>query len=92
MEYLLLIYENQQRFAQGFDPAELKEYGAFGQQHASSIKGGHALEPTTAAARLVDPSVGSVRKSGGRGAREFRAVLADGSTSPEADCGPARPG
>jgi hypothetical protein len=52
MEYLLLIYENQQRYAQGFDPAELKEYGAFGQQHASSIKGGHALQPTTTGATV----------------------------------------
>ena len=46
MQYLLLIYEDESRFATGYDPAELAEYGALGQQFASSIKGGHALEPT----------------------------------------------
>ena len=49
MQFLLLIYENEQRFATGFNPAEMQEYEAFGQQHASAIKGGNALEPTTAA-------------------------------------------
>jgi hypothetical protein len=49
MQFLLLIYENEQRFASGFNPAEMQEYEAFGQQHASAIKGGNALEPTTAA-------------------------------------------
>ena len=46
MEYLLLIYEDEKRFANGFDPAELNEYRAFGKDHASAIKGGHALKPT----------------------------------------------
>jgi hypothetical protein len=49
MQYLLLIYENEQRFSKGFDPAELTEYRAFGTQHASAIKGGHALQPTRTA-------------------------------------------
>lgn len=49
MQFLLLIYENEQRFASGFNPAETQEYEAFGQQHASAIKGGNALEPTSAA-------------------------------------------
>jgi hypothetical protein len=31
MQFLLLIYENEQRFASGFNPAEMKEYEAFGQ-------------------------------------------------------------
>jgi hypothetical protein len=49
MQFLLLIYENEQRFASGFNPAEMQEYETFGQQHASAIKGGNALQPTTAA-------------------------------------------
>ncbi len=52
MEYLLLIYEEEKRF-QGLGPDELKtemgEYGAFGTELAGAIKGGHALQPTTAA-------------------------------------------
>ena len=47
MQFLLLIYENEQRFASGFNPGEMQEYEAFGQQHASAIKGGNALQPTT---------------------------------------------
>src|SRR5262245_54907761 len=49
MQYLLLIYENEKRFAQGFDEAEMKEYGAFGTEFAKAIKGGNGLQPTTAA-------------------------------------------
>jgi hypothetical protein len=49
MQFLLLIYENEQRFSSGYDPAELQEYRAFGEQHADAIKGGNALEPTGAA-------------------------------------------
>lgn len=49
MQYLLLIYEDESRFAQGFPEAEFAEYGAFGQKHAAEIKGGNALQPTMAA-------------------------------------------
>lgn len=49
MQFLLLIYENEKRFASGFDPGEMQEYETFGQQHASAIKGGNALQPTTEA-------------------------------------------
>jgi hypothetical protein len=28
MQFLLLIYENEQRFASGFNPAEMEEYAA----------------------------------------------------------------
>ena len=49
MQFLLLIYENEERFASGFDPAEMQEYHTFAQQHASAIKGGNALQPTTEA-------------------------------------------
>jgi len=49
MQFLLLIYENEQRFASGYDPAEFQEYHTFGQQHATAIKGGNALQPTATA-------------------------------------------
>jgi hypothetical protein len=49
MQFLLLIYENKKRFASGFDPAEMQEYQTSGKQHASAIKGGNALQPTTEA-------------------------------------------
>ncbi len=49
MKYLLLIYENEKRFADGYDPKELEEYRAVGAEHASIIKGGHALQPTSTA-------------------------------------------
>jgi hypothetical protein len=49
MQYLLLIYEDEKRFAKGFPEAEFAEYGAFGQKNAGAIKGGHALQPTSTA-------------------------------------------
>ncbi|HWW50325.1 MAG TPA: YciI family protein [Verrucomicrobiae bacterium] len=49
MEYLLLIYEDEKRFSQGYPQAEMKEYQDFGREHATAIKGGHALQPTRAA-------------------------------------------
>ncbi len=49
MEYLLLIYENENRFSQGYPEAELGEYRAFGEEFAGAIKGGHALQPTRTA-------------------------------------------
>jgi hypothetical protein len=49
MQYLLLIYENESRFHNGFEEMELAEYGAFGKKNASAIKGGHALQLTPAA-------------------------------------------
>ncbi|HSB18907.1 MAG TPA: YciI family protein [Anaeromyxobacteraceae bacterium] len=49
MEYLLLIYENEKRFAKGYPDAEMQEYRAFGQQFAKAIQGGHALQPTATA-------------------------------------------
>ena len=55
MEYLLLIYENEKRWAKAgkaeFD-AELAEYQAFGKEFAKAIKGGNALQPTSAAATV----------------------------------------
>jgi hypothetical protein len=49
MQYLLLIYEDEKRFSQGYDPAEMGEYMAFGKEFATAIKGGNALQPTTTA-------------------------------------------
>jgi hypothetical protein len=34
MQYLLLIYDNEKRFSQGYRDAELDEYRAFGQEFA----------------------------------------------------------
>jgi hypothetical protein len=52
MEYLLMIYEDEKRFSQGYDPAELAEYQAFGKEFAHAIKGGKALQPTKTAATV----------------------------------------
>ncbi|MGA8037521.1 MAG: YciI family protein [Candidatus Acidiferrales bacterium] len=52
MEYLLLIYENEKRFAGQSEAdfgAEMTEYTDFGKNHAGIIKGGNALQPTTTA-------------------------------------------
>ena len=49
MQYLLLIYENEKRYAQGYPADEMKEYNAFGAEFAKAIKGGNALQPTSAA-------------------------------------------
>ncbi len=46
MQFLLLIYEPEQRFVDGYPQDELAEYGTFGQKHAAAIKGGNALQPT----------------------------------------------
>jgi len=52
MEYLLLIYEDEKRFSQGYAEAEMGEYMAFGKEFAHAIKGGHALQPTRTAATV----------------------------------------
>jgi hypothetical protein len=49
MQYLLLIYDNEKRWSQGYDPSELKAYRDFGQEFQSAIKGGNALLPTNKA-------------------------------------------
>lgn len=49
MEFLLLIYESEERYANGYPETEYAEYGAFGQKHAGAIKGGNALQMTSAA-------------------------------------------
>jgi hypothetical protein len=49
MQYLLLIYESEKRFSQGYDEAEMEAYQAFGKEFAKAIKGSNALQPTAAA-------------------------------------------
>lgn len=52
MQYLLLIYEDEKRWADLNSPelqAELGEYRAFSQEFAGTIKGGNALQPTRTA-------------------------------------------
>jgi hypothetical protein len=49
MQFLCLIYEDESRFAKGYEEGEFAEYGAFGKKHAAAIKGGNALQPTPTA-------------------------------------------
>jgi hypothetical protein len=49
MKFLCLIYEDEKRFANGFDPNELAEYRAFGQKNKDALGVGHALKPTPTA-------------------------------------------
>jgi hypothetical protein len=52
MEYLLLIYEGEARFAGLGKPelnAEIAEYRSFGEKVAKAIRGGNALQPTSTA-------------------------------------------
>lgn len=52
MQFLLLIYENEERYSQGYDMGEMDEYIAFGKEFDKSIKGGNALQPTKTAATV----------------------------------------
>ena len=47
MQYLLLIYDNEQRWSNGYDPVEMEGYGKFGHTYQEAIKGGNALKPTS---------------------------------------------
>lgn len=49
MQYLLMIYESEKRFSQGYEKVEMEQYEAFGKEFATAIKGSNALQPTTAA-------------------------------------------
>jgi hypothetical protein len=49
MQYLLLIYDNEKRWTEGYGKAELEEYRTFGKDHSTAIKGGNALQPTSSA-------------------------------------------
>ena len=63
MQYLVLIYEAESRFATGYPEDEFAEYGAFGKKHAAAIKGGNALQPTTTAkTKKLSPPMVPLRK------------------------------
>lgn len=52
MQYLLLIYENEGRFATLDEPAlnaEVAEYRSLAGKHQDIIRGGHPLQPTETA-------------------------------------------
>ena len=52
MQFLLLLYENEQRWSHGYPPSEMSEYRDFGKEFANAIKGGNALQPTSTAATV----------------------------------------
>jgi len=55
MQFLLLIYDNEQRSAQlsqAEQDADFQAYSAFGKEFEQAIRGGNALQPT-ATARTV---------------------------------------
>jgi hypothetical protein len=64
MKYLLLIYEDEKRFAAGYSANELAEYKGFGQKHSTAIKGGHALQPTGSAQTVRVRNGGSATTDG----------------------------
>lgn len=49
MQYLLLIYENEKRYATGYPADEMKGYQEFGEEYQKAIVGGNALQPTRTA-------------------------------------------
>jgi hypothetical protein len=49
MQYLLLIYDRDERWAGGYSPAEMGEYAAFAKEYTGAIRGGNALEPANTA-------------------------------------------
>lgn len=50
MQFALLIYDDEKRWTKdGYDPAEMEQYRAFGKEFANAIKGGNALQPTPTA-------------------------------------------
>ncbi len=52
MQFLLLIYDQEKRWtalSKAEYASETREFGAFGQEFAGTIKGGNALQPTSTA-------------------------------------------
>ena len=47
----------EKRWANGYDPAEMAGYQAFGEEFHGAIKGGNALKPTSAATTRANTSV-----------------------------------
>jgi len=64
MQYLLLIYDKDERWRGGYSPEEMKAYGAFHQQFANAIKGGNALQQASTA-KTVRVRHGQVLQSDG---------------------------
>jgi hypothetical protein len=64
MQFLLLIYEAEERFATGYHSEEFAEYGAFGQKYSGSIKNGNALQPTPSAKTVRVRNGGSKTSDG----------------------------
>ena len=52
MQFLLLIYDNEKRWSNGYSDAEMAEYRAYGNEFRDAIKGGNALLPTNTAATV----------------------------------------
>lgn len=67
-EYLILIYESEAGWEQA-DAATsdqvMKEHVAFGEQHASALRGGNALEPTATATTIRRDGAGQVAVTDG---------------------------
>ncbi|HEY3742016.1 MAG TPA: YciI family protein [Bryobacteraceae bacterium] len=49
MQFLLLLYDNEQRWTNGYPPEEMAEYQKFGKENGPSLRGGNALQPSTTA-------------------------------------------
>jgi hypothetical protein len=52
MQFLLLIYDKEERWTrlnESQQASEGQEYGAFGEEFATAIRGGNALQPTPTA-------------------------------------------
>ena len=49
MQYLLLIYDQDERWSQGYSNSEMAEYREFSKAFAGAIKGGNALQQTSTA-------------------------------------------
>ncbi|HWB67858.1 MAG TPA: YciI family protein [Mycobacteriales bacterium] len=67
-EYLILIYESEANW-EHVDPSTsdqvMKEHVAFGEQHAASLRGGNALEPTSTATTIRRDASGQVAVTDG---------------------------
>ena len=52
MQFLLLLYDNEKRWSNGYSTGELSEYREFGKEYAKAVKGGNALQATSTAATV----------------------------------------
>lgn len=49
MQFLLLLYDNEQRWSNGYPPEEMAQYQEFGKTYGASLRGGNALQQSTTA-------------------------------------------